>query len=71
MIRGLKASSDQFPSFSQRGFNLRPDDKGTERIKWTEVKYPAISGFNLRPDDKGTESGVTITYTYDATGVST
>ena len=56
MIRGLKVSpgcSEIAAAFIS--FNLRPDDKGTERLRVSQFLILRPS-FNLRPDHKGTES---------------
>ena len=55
MIRGLK-DSHYFQALNLvHCFNLRPDDKGTERSPTVNKEIRLMLGFNLRPDDKGTE----------------
>ena len=56
MIRGLKAVLSNWLIFLKSSFNLRPDDKGTERADQSAIEAKIEESFNLRPDDKGTES---------------
>ena len=57
MIRGLKGGIASIWPPMVPSFNLRPDDKGTERKRCRRDLERSETSFNLRPDDKGTESG--------------